>query len=934
MVSLAHPAALLALLALPLLWWLLRHLPPAPRRLFYPAAAVLTGEAVAARQSRRPPRWLIALRLLLAGLLILAAAGPSWRADEEAVAVGKQTIAGPPRLLLVIDNGFPAAESWQRRMTALARLVGGWPPEARIHVVTTAPAPGRPLAIADAFAHPLSPAGARRRLAVLTPQPFLPQRDVLARVLRAQQVQGALPHPTRILWLADGFLWPGTEALRAALAALGPVTILGVHQPAGPFALQAVRRSGAGYRVTVVRPPDQREAQIAVRLLRQDGLVMAATELRFAAGARKAEAQLAPGAFANRQAAAIRLDVPGEASAAHVYPLDRARQWHRIGILAGARDSARPFASPTYYLARALRDVGAVVVGPWERIRAGGPDVVIVADRPVLDDEEQERLRRFVETGGMLLRFAGPRYENRHDRLHPVPLARGARLVGGDLSWERPQRIAAFPAASPLYGLTMPPDVTVSGQVLALPGAQEARVLARLADGTPLVTARALGEGLLVFVHTSADPSWSNLALSPVFPRFLAALLATTAGDARPQTVVMPGEADTAVAFAPELTLTGRGRLVAAPPGVEALSAAELFKRPLGWAAPAGLYRGPDGRRMLRPLQGVPGGIGPDFAFRPLAGGYADLEALAAGRWALWPALLVGAVLLLMLERLLLSWSEIAALREWWHRKRGRGPAGRTACGMMLAAALLLPAAALAQTRSPDPARVIAAVSEPRLAYVRTGERARDERILAGLEGLTRILRLRTAAALGQPMGVRLDGDLPLALFPLVYWAPPADRPALTPQERSRLRRYIRTGGILFIDLAGGDDRQADLRRLLGDDALLPALIALDNRHILARSFYLLDWFPGRRDGQVVWVSADSLGKDPRVSPVVIGAHDWAGAWAIGADGRFLVPELPGGIEQREFAFRFGINLVMYALAGTYKGDQIHLPAILERLQR
>ena len=93
---------------------------------------------------------------------------------------------------------------------------------------------------------------------------------------------------------------------------------------------------------------------------------------------------------------------------------------------------------------------------------------------------------------------------------------------------------------------------------------------------------------------------------------------------------------------------------------------------------------------MLRPLQGVPGGIGPDFAFRPLAGGYADLEALAAGRRALWPALLVGAVLLLMLERLLLSWSEIAALREWWHRKRGRGPAGRTACGMMLAAALTL----------------------------------------------------------------------------------------------------------------------------------------------------------------------------------------------------------------------------------------------------
>ena len=29
---------------------------------------------------------------------------------------------------------------------------------------------------------------------------------------------------------------------------------------------------------------------------------------------------------------------------------------------------------------------------------------------------------------------------------------------------------------------------------------------------------------------------------------------------------------------------------------------------------------------------------------------------------------------------------------------------------------------------------------------------------------------------------------------------------------------------------------------------------------------------------------------------------------------------------------RSGINMVMYALTGTYKADQVHIPAILERL--
>ena len=41
---------------------------------------------------------------------------------------------------------------------------------------------------------------------------------------------------------------------------------------------------------------------------------------------------------------------------------------------------------------------------------------------------------------------------------------------------------------------------------------------------------------------------------------------------------------------------------------------------------------------------------------------------------------------------------------------------------------------------------------------------------------------------------------------------------------------------------------------------------------------------------------------------------------------------VPGGERQRELAMRFGVNLVMYVLTGNYKSDQVHVPAILERL--
>ncbi len=65
---------------------------------------------------------------------------------------------------------------------------------------------------------------------------------------------------------------------------------------------------------------------------------------------------------------------------------------------------------------------------------------------------------------------------------------------------------------------------------------------------------------------------------------------------------------------------------------------------------------------------------------------------------------------------------------------------------------------------------------------------------------------------------------------------------------------------------------------------------------------------------------------------MIIGANDWAASWATNPDGSFEVAAVPGGDEQRTLSIRFGVNLVMYALTGNYKADQVHVPAILQRL--
>ena len=104
--------------------------------------------------------------------------------------------------------------------------------------------------------------------------------------------------------------------------------------------------------------------------------------------------------------------------------------------------------------------------------------------------------------------------------------------------------------------------------------------------------------------------------------------------------------------------------------------------------------------------------------------------------------------------------------------------------------------------------------------------------------------------------------------------------------------------------------------------------------HVLSRAFYLLSDFPGRFTGESVWAQRDQDRANDSVSPVIIGGNDWGSAWAIDPSGRNPYAVIPGGQRQRVLAYRFGVNLVIYALTGNYKGDQVHVQSILERMRR
>jgi hypothetical protein len=268
----------------------------------------------------------------------------------------------------------------------------------------------------------------------------------------------------------------------------------------------------------------------------------------------------------------------------------------------------------------------------------------------------------------------------------------------------------------------------------------------------------------------------------------------------------------------------------------------------------------------------------------------------------------------------------------------------------IIAAILQPPAPATAQNADAD-AFALNATSELTLAYVVTGVSSIDEISQAGLRGLSDTLYFRTSVEPANPIGVDLEND-ELAFFPMLYWPITPDQARPSDAAYVKLNEYLRSGGMILFDtrdanIAGFGAASPNGRKLqsLAAPLDIPPLEPLPSDHVLTRTFYLLQDFPGRYTGRDIWVEASPPDAEQvegmpfrnlndGVTPVVIGGNDWAAAWAVSSSGAPMVPIGRGftGERQREIAYRFGVNLVMHVLTGNYKSDQVHVPALLDRL--
>src|SRR6185369_11324073 len=416
-------------------------------------------------------------------------------------------------------------------------------------------------------------------------------------------------------------------------------------------ALAAAENAAGSLTVKVLRASTGGTEDGVVRALDLRGLPLGETRFAFKDDERETEAEInLPVEIRNDIA---RLEISGERSAGAVQLLDKRWRRRTIGIVSGSTsDTAQPLLASTYYLTRALNPFADVrladVASPTDAVRRfveQNVPMIMLADVGNVSGETRDRLIAWVEDGGMLVRFAGPRLAGSDDDLVPVKLRRGGRTLGGSLSWDQPQPLTAFSKEGPFGNMPVPKDVNVTRQVLAEPEAGLAeRTWATLADGTPLVTAIKRGKGMIVLFHVTADTRWSDLPLSGSFVEMLRRIVGM-AGTATTNDASAKDRAEREV-VPPTRILDGFGAF--GPP------TATTRPVPVGYVArstadhPPGFYGPPEGLLAVNTLAPADRLVGLDFD--PLHG---RLEAYRIGEpLDLRGPVLTAALVLLVLDAL------------------------------------------------------------------------------------------------------------------------------------------------------------------------------------------------------------------------------------------------------------------------------------------
>ncbi|MBB5073237.1 hypothetical protein HNQ69_000341 [Bartonella callosciuri] len=929
--SFSAPLLLLGLLSLPIIWWLLRTTPPSPRKELFPPLRFLPKPTNQQETTSHTPWWLLLLRLTIAALIIIALARPTWN-QKPIILSGSQPLA------LIVDNGWASMREWKKRISVVETLLAQAEKHQKdIYFIATAENDASNIG-------PFPAKTIKQHLLQLQPHPW-PVNRVHALKKLIEKTKGI---PLDIAYLSDGLQTNEDDQAFALIEQLKPKTFLWyLSDISDLIGITAIENNNGNMVARVIRSTTHGETPATLSLYDSNNQLLDQFATNFLEGKTTAHVPFNVPLELRNDIAWIKIN--NQAHAAATFLVDSHNRVSRVALLSpNTNEMVQPLLSPFYYIIKALQNHTQLITAGGRELSTDidhllkqNPSVFIMGDIVNMSKEAEKELSDFVNKGGTLIRFAGENLSttDHYDSLLPVPLRPGKRSLGSIMSWTKPQKLAPFAKNSLFFDLPFPEDVTISRQVLAEPSTDLfEKTWLSLSDGTPLITAARRGKGTLILIHISPDPTWSNLPLSGFFAQMLQKLITLSAYESTHPIHIKKEE----TIQNPWQTITANGQLQT-PPSYVVPVVLNSQDPPLpSYRTPPGLYGVKNNFYALNLLNHSSHLMkqSPLSSLNKNPLSYDTKEKHFIG------PLLGLALLLFAFDNFLILWMGGA----FFLKRRSN---------MLLFLPLIIGLIALfshdpavyAQNIEDHNESMVKAAGATHLAYVVTHNYEIDATSKSGLESLSQFIAERTMLSPGSVMALDLDKD-ELSFYPLIYWPIDANSPVPTQKSLEKINSFMKNGGTILFDtrdqinsnlnLEGTATQATQRLRTILKGLNIPAIEPASTDHVIARSFYIMPDFPGLYRGSPLWVESsstnikneNSLSTGDNVSSLLITGNNFAGAWALDEKGRWKYPLIPNDPMQRLWAFRAGLNIVIYVLTGNYKADQVHVPALLERFKR
>ncbi len=896
-----QPIILGALFALPILWYILRITPPAPRKITFPPARFLNDLVAEQQTPDKSPWWLLLLRMLLIALIITALAQPVINPADD--------LPGKGAIRIIVGNSWASTNIWSKQINAAEEIINQAARENRdIYIMPTTP----PLGESSIPHHgPLTKGEAQSIIRGLAPNSWPADYKAMIKALKTKTTDSSI----NSIWLANGLNEGNIRSAVTAAQAKGSLTYIRPKEEKTALLLrpskQSNKTSQSDIRIDIeTAVPLTTPRPATIQALSQNGNIL---DIQTTLISKEEQPETISFEIIDTLKNDIaRFKISGQYGAGGLYLLDDNAKKRKVGIAASEQDLEKaPLIEASYYITRALEPFANITTGNISKLIEEGSAIIILSDVAAMPTETLNKLENWVKDGGLLLRFAGPNIaENMTEPfLMPVSIRAGGRSLSGSLSWDEAQTIKPFHETSPFHGLEVPSDLDIAQQILADPAQDlEGKIWAELSDGTPFITASPKEKGLIVLIHTTANTDWSNFSLSGLYVSVLRKII-NLAGQS-------PSQINTSYKnLEPALIMDGFGALTSPPPSIKPLLIEKLEKTMPSSLTPPGIYGIGTKQYAFNLGNTLPHLQKTENLPISVSQNYYDTDY----ELDLMPYILYAALCLFLFDWLIMIFM-LGSNAPLLIKKKAT---------IALAVLICTTQASKAQT----PQRDIQYASGFHLAFIQTGDQSIDTIARKGLEKLSKTLERRTSIEPKGVIALNPEKDT-MSFFPLIYWPMAENQKRFSDKAIKNIQNYLDHGGTILFDTRDQNRSTTSRRNTPNAQALrhitsrmnIPPIMQIPDNHVLGRSFYLLDEYPGQYTSGTLWIEQQSAEGRDGVSSVIIGSNDWINAWANASQN--------GVPRKNEMALRFGVNLVMYALTGNYKADQVHIPHILKRLDK